>query len=199
VSWPGLWERLEGRIVVLEPLAPRHARPLAEAARDPEIWRWVSFPGHEPDAFARWFEVSIAAAEAGTEAPFATLDAATGEAIGSTRFLTLRRDDRGVEIGWTWLRRDRWQTGANVDAKLLMLEHAFERLGCMRVEFKTDARNERSRAALEAIPARFEGIFRKHKVLWGGRIRDSAYYSVIDDDWAEVRANLERRLVRART
>ena len=99
-----------------------------------------------------------------------------------------------LEIGWTWLAPAYWQTGANVEAKLLMLEHAFEDLGCLRVEFKTDASNERSRAALAALPAQFEGVFRKHMLVRGGERRDSAYYSIIDDEWPEVRENLERRL-----
>ena len=116
--------------------------------------------------------------------------------IGSTRYLTLRPEHRGLEIGHTWLRSEMWETGANVEAKLLMLEHAFERVGCMRVEFKTDARNERSRGAMAALPARFEGIFRKHMLVRDGEIRDSAFYAIVDDEWPEVRANLERRLAR---
>jgi RimJ/RimL family protein N-acetyltransferase len=108
----------------------------------------------------------------------------------------LRPEHRGLEIGWTWLTRSRWSAGANVEAKLLQLEHAFERHTCMRVEFKTDARNDRSRHALEALPARFEGIFRKHMLFADdpGRVRDSAYYAITDDDWPAVRANLRRRL-----
>src|SRR5215213_10493712 len=146
------------------------------------------------EAFHSWMEAALAAAEAGTEVPFATLDAGSGEPIGSTRYLALRPEHRGLEIGWTWLAPSRWQTGANVEAKLLKLEHAFERLGCLRVEFKTDSRNERSRAALAALPARFEGIFRKHMLVRGGERRDSAYYSIIDDEWPEVRENLARRI-----
>ena len=116
--------------------------------------------------------------------------------MGSTRYLNLRPEHRGLEIGWTWISPSAWSTGANVEAKLLMLEHAFERLGCMRVEFQTNARNERSRNALEALPARFEGVFRKHKIVRGGEIRDTAYYSIVDDEWPEVEANLRRRLAR---
>ena len=125
-----------------------------------------------------------------------TLDAASGKPIGSTRFLTLRPEHRGLEIGWTWLRRSHWSSGANVEAKLLQLGHAFERHGCMRVEFKTDARNERSRRALEALPAQFEGVFRKHMLVGedGTRLRDSAYYAITDDEWPAVKANLQRRL-----
>jgi RimJ/RimL family protein N-acetyltransferase len=114
--------------------------------------------------------------------------------VGSTRYLTLRPEHAGLEIGSTWYRRDLWGTGVNVESKLLLLEHAFERLGCRRVEFKTDARNERSRAALAALPAQFEGVFRKHMLVRGGERRDSAYYSIVDDEWPAVRASLEHRL-----
>jgi RimJ/RimL family protein N-acetyltransferase len=113
---------------------------------------------------------------------------------GSTRFMVLRPEHRGLEIGWTWLTPSAWRTGANAEAKLLMMEHAFERLGCARVELKTDARNARSRGAMSALPAQFEGIFRKHRLLSNGSYRDSAWFSVIDDEWPAVRANLKRRL-----
>ncbi len=112
--------------------------------------------------------------------------------IGSTRYLALRPEHRSIEIGWTWLTPAAWGTGANVEAKLLMLEHAFERLGCLRVELKTDARNERSRGAMAALPAQFEGVHRKHMLVRGGERRDSAWYSVLDDEWPAVRANLLR-------
>ena len=141
-----------------------------------------------------WLEEALAASADGSEAAFATVDAATGRPIGSTRYLALRPEDRALEIGSTWLSPPAWGTGANVEAKLLMLEHAFEHLGCVRVEFKTDARNERSRAALAALPAQFEGIFRKHRIPRGVGVRDSAYYSVIDDEWPEVKARLRQRV-----
>jgi RimJ/RimL family protein N-acetyltransferase len=114
--------------------------------------------------------------------------------VGSTRYLALAPEHRRIEIGHTWLARSHWGSGANTEAKLLMLEYAFGRLGCRRVEFKTDALNERSRAALAALPAQFEGIHRKHMLVRGGESRDSAWYSVIEDEWPEVRANLLRRL-----
>ncbi|MBA4115833.1 MAG: GNAT family N-acetyltransferase, partial [Rubrobacter sp.] len=114
--------------------------------------------------------------------------------VGSTRYLTLRPSHCALEIGWTWFSCSVWGTGVNMEAKLLLLEHAFERLDCLRVEFKTDSRNERSRAALEALPARFEGILRKHMLVRGGERGDSAFYSVIDEEWPEVKASLERRL-----
>jgi N-acetyltransferase len=196
--WPGLAERLEGTVVVLEPLAPEHEAGLLEAGRHPEIWTWIDeYAAETPKRFHRWFEEALAAAEEGTEVPFATVERASGRPIGSTRYLTLRPEDRGLEIGWTWLTPGAWSSGANVEAKLLMLEHAFERMGCVRVEFKTDARNERSRAALAALPARFEGVFRKHRIPRGVGMRDSAYYSVIDDEWPAVRSNLSARLEKA--
>jgi RimJ/RimL family protein N-acetyltransferase len=193
VSWPELWQRLEGRLVALEPLRAEHEEALREAGGDPVVWRWMQVDGSTPDGFDRWFAHALREAAAGAEAPFVTVDRASGRVLGSTRFLYLRPEHKGVEIGNTWLARSAWNSGANAEAKLLMLEHAFEHCGAMRVEFKTDARNVESRRALEALPARFEGIFRKHMLIHAG-VRDSAYYAVVDDDWPAVRANLERRL-----
>ena len=193
--WKNLASVLEGKIVRLEPLARRHEKGLFEAARDERVWRWMPYDaGGSRQRFHAWLEDALAASSAGTEAAFATVDAGTGEPVGSTRYLSLRPEHRGLEIGWTWLAPAHWQTGANVEAKLMMLEHAFQCLGCLRVEFKTDSRNERSRAALAALPAQFEGIFRKHMLVRGGERRDSAYYSIIDDEWPEVRGNLMRRI-----
>jgi N-acetyltransferase len=193
VSWPELWQPLEGRVVALERLSADHEEALRRAGDDAVVWRWMQLDGSTRDGFDGWFAHALAVAADGTEAPFVTVERATGRVLGSTRFLLLRPEHRGVEIGNTWLRRDAWNRGANIEAKLLMLEHAFERCGCMRVEFKTDARNVESRRALEALPAQFEGIFRKHMLIHAG-VRDSAYYAVVDDDWPTVRANLERRL-----
>jgi len=194
--WPGLATRLEGRIVVLEPLASEHEEGLYEAARDMD---WTFMPvnaARSREAFAAWLADALERSRSGAEVAFATLGAATGRVLGSTRFLTLRPEHRGLEIGWTWLTRGAWDSGANAEAKLLQLGHAFERHGCMRVEFKTDARNERSRRALEALPAQFEGVFRRHLLVGDDRstVRDSAYYSVLDAEWPNVRANLERRI-----
>ena len=197
--WENLRSVLEGELVRLEPLARRHEGGLFEAAEDARIWRWMPYdPSESQETFHAWLEDALAASEAGTEGAFATVDACTGEPVGSTRYLALRPKDRALEIGWTWLAPAYWQTGANVEAKLLMLEHAFTNLGCLRVEFKTDASNERSRAALAALPAQFEGVFRKHMLVRGGERRDSAYYSIIDDEWPEVREELGRRLDRIR-
>ena len=124
------------------------------------------------------------------------MEKATGRVVGSSRFATLRPEHRGAEIGWTWVIRELWGSGVNIEAKLLMLEHGFETLGLERIEFKTEATNERSRAALAALPARFEGVFRHHLWVRDGEWRDSAYFSVLEEEWADVRANLERRLAR---
>ena len=199
MAWEGIAARLEGRLVVVEPLTAEHEDDLWEAAQDPEVWRWLPwYAAAERESFHRWLEDALARCDAGHDVPFAVVDRATGKAIGSTRFLTLRPEHRGLEIGWTWNASNAWGTGANAEAKLLLLAHAFDTLGCMRVEFKTDALNERSRAALEALPARFEGIFRKHMLVRDGALRDSAYYAITDDEWPVVRTNLERRLQRSR-
>jgi N-acetyltransferase len=190
---PRLTTRLEGSIVTLEPLREEHAEELWEAAQAPEIWAWLAHLNSR-ERFDLWLRLTLEAAEAGREGPFTTRDARSGRAIGSSRFLNVRPADRVVEIGWTWLNPSAWRTGANVEAKLLMMRHAFEALGCVRVEFKTDARNERSRAALSALPAQFEGILRNHMIVPDVGQRDSAYFSVIDSEWAKVRANLEHRL-----
>jgi RimJ/RimL family protein N-acetyltransferase len=139
-----------------------------------------------------WVDDALRAAAAGTEIPLVTL--AGGRVVGSTRFLALRPEHRSLEIGWTWLHPDAWVTGVNVEAKLLMLRHAFETWSCRRVELKTDALNERSRGAMEAMGATFEGIHRKHMLVRDGENRDSAWYSVLDDEWPAVERGLVERL-----
>jgi RimJ/RimL family protein N-acetyltransferase len=188
-----LTTRLEGSIVTLEPLREEHTEELWEAAQAPEVWSWLVHLNVR-ERFDLWMRLTLEAADEGREGPFTTRFRDTGKAIGSTRFLAVRPADRVVEIGWTWLHPSAWRSGANVEAKLLMMRHAFETLGCVRVEFKTDARNERSRAALAALPAQFEGILRNHMIVPDVGQRDSAYFSVIDSEWPDVRANLERRL-----
>ncbi len=195
-TWAQLGVRLEGSLTVLEPLEPGHADGLWRAAQAPEIWRWLAHVGSSREHFDRWLEMALAASAEGREGAFATRDRRSGELVGSTRFLAVRPADRALEIGWTWLEPAAWGTGINVEQKLLLMGHAFETLGCVRVELKTDARNERSRAAMAALPARFEGVMRNHMIVPDVGQRDSAYYSVIEAEWPEVRANLERRLER---
>jgi N-acetyltransferase len=182
---------LEGRLVRLEPLDVRHVEGLWEASRDPGTWRWLSVSQPSTrDELGMWVDAALANAAAGTEIPLVTLY--HERVVGSTRFLTLRPEHRSVEIGWTWLHPSVWGEGVNVEAKLLMLRHAFETWGCRRVELKTDALNERSRGAMEAMGATFEGVHRNHMLV--GENRDSAWYSVLDEEWPAVRAGLTARL-----
>lgn len=192
-AFDALWVPLRGSIVHLLPLTAEHHAGLWDAAQDTD-WTWMPLDaGASPEAFARWLARMHDGAAARELAPFTTVRAADGRIIGSTQIHDLRPEYRRFEIGGTWLARSAWRTGANIEAKLLQLEHAFS-LGYQRVEFKTHPDNARSRGALAALPAQFEGILRKHLVIRHAEPRDSAYYSVIDDEWPEVRANLERRL-----
>jgi RimJ/RimL family protein N-acetyltransferase len=187
---------LEGRIVRLEPLRLDHVPQLAEVGLDPEIWRWtIARPASEAD-LRTWAAAAILARDGGSELPFATIDVASGRPIGSTRYLNHVPEHRRVEIGWTWIAPAWQRSGANREGKLLLLDHAFERLGCRRVEFKTDSNNEASRAALLGIGATFEGVFRKHIVTPGDGVRHSAWYSIIDDEWPRIRTRLEASLRR---
>jgi RimJ/RimL family protein N-acetyltransferase len=184
-----------GRTVVLEPLRPEHAGGLLAAGRPPEIWTWWPVnPAQSPEAMEEWLGACLAAAERGERQHYATLDAETGEVIGSTSYCLIQPENRVVEIGWTFLTPSRWRTGANTEAKLLMLRHAFDTLGCQRVQIVTDARNERSRAAIASLPAQFEGVHRDDRLLRDGTRRSSAFYSIVDREWPDVEANLAARL-----
>ena len=189
---------LEGELVRLEPLSAAHEDGLWEASREPRTWEWLSIAQPQTrHELCAYLDSALANQADGTELPLVTIRRSDERVVGSTRYLALRPEHRSLEIGWTWLAPEAWGTGINVEAKLLMLEHAFERLGCLRVELKTDARNERSRGAMAALPAQFEGVHRKQMLVRGGQRRDSAWYSVIDDEWPAVRANLLRRLGRS--
>lgn len=188
-----LRKQLEGSLVRLEPLAKKHAPALWEAAQDRRIWQWTTHIADCQEDFDGWLKSSLEQDPA-EKSTFATVLRTTGSPVGSTSFHRYRPEDGVIEVGSTWLNPSAWGTGANVEAKLLMLNHAFIELGCVRVEFKTDARNERSRAALAAIPAQFEGVLRKQIKIPGVGVRDSAFFSVIDDEWPDVRARLNARL-----
>ncbi|HWD70060.1 MAG TPA: GNAT family protein [Solirubrobacteraceae bacterium] len=191
---------LEGQIVWLEPLAREHHNGLRSAAAPPEIWDYWSFnAGNSDAAFDAWFDGCIAEGAAGGDAHFATILQATGEPVGSTSFCEAREDDRGIEIGWTWLTPSVWGTGANTEAKFLQLRYAFEVLDCIRVQWDTYATNERSRAALTKLGATFEGVWRNYSIRTedGSKV-SSAFYSVIDDEWPTIRANLIDSIARAR-
>ena len=189
-----------GRLVHVVPLAAEHAEGLLAAASDADMFAWMPVDmASSSAALRRWLADSLELAQAGSAVPYVILSADDGRPLGSTRFLELRFEHLRAEIGWTWVTRPAWGTGVNVETKLLLLQHAFERVGLRRVEFKTDARNARSRGALTALGASFEGILRKHMVVREGGARDSAYFSVIDDEWPAVKAGLETRLAAAAT
>lgn len=190
---------LRGSLVMLEPLAEEHRDGLWEAAQPDEIWTWLAYLNSSRKYFDGWFDATLASDAVGEGAPgetgtFAVRRAADGVLVGSSRYLGVRRWDRVVEVGWTWFNPEVWRTGVNVETKLLMFTRAFETLGCVRVELKTDSRNERSRGAMVRLPARFEGIMRKHMIVPDVGQRDSAYYSVIDDEWPATRGALRARL-----
>ncbi len=184
--------------MVVEPLSREHEDGLFAAGQDGDVWRYLTaFPDacENSARFHLWMDEALAAAEGGREGVWAIVERASGTPIGSTRYMALRPEHRGLEIGWTWIGKPWWRTGANVETKLLLLGHAFDALGCERVELKTDARNTRSRAAMEALPAQFEGVHRRHMKIPDGW-RDTAWYSIIASEWPGVRAALRSRLAR---
>lgn len=185
---------LEGSFVRLEPLSLSHLAELCEVAFDEEIWRYTASVIKTERDLKEYIETALRWREEGSALPFATIDKASGRAVGSTRFAAIDRVNRHMEIGWTWIAGAYQRTYVNTEAKYLMLGHAFEDLGCLRVEFKTDSLNEKSRRALTRIGALEEGTFRNHMIMPGGRIRHSVYYSIIDTEWPAVRASLEEKL-----
>jgi RimJ/RimL family protein N-acetyltransferase len=190
---------LDGRKVQLVPLTLEHHAGLCAVGLDSELWRWTTTSVETPDQMRQYIETALKWQAEGTALPFATLERASGQVVGSTRFANVDCHNRHVEIGWTWVARPWQRTAVNTEAKYLMLRHAFETLGCLRVEFKTDALNERSRAAILRIGAREEGTFRNHMITDSGRIRHSVYYSIIDSDWPSVKERLEARLLNIAT
>jgi RimJ/RimL family protein N-acetyltransferase len=180
---------LEGSRIRLEPLRADHLADLALVAFDLPIWRWTLMGPQDEAGLGRWVETALENARSGTERPFATIDRASGRAIGSSRFLSIVPEHRRLEIGWTWIATAFQRTGANREAKVLQLTHAFETLGANRVEFKTHSRNDRSRTALTGIGATFEGS-PNHMIMPDGSIRHSAYFSITAEEWPAVRDTL---------
>lgn len=183
---------LEGTHVRLEPLAEHHAPGLFAVGQAAEGWAYMPRPcfGSEADCRA-WVAEALAAPD---QLPFAIIERRGNRPVGSSRYLAIRPAHRGLEIGWTWLGRDWQRTPVNTEAKLLLLTHAFETLGAIRVEFKTDERNARSQAALERIGARREGVLRQHMIVQNGYLRNSVYFSILDSEWPLVKAGLEAKL-----
>src|SRR5438876_1037146 len=182
---------LEGAYLRLEPLTRVHLAGLAEVGLDEELWRLIPSPVRTQEEMAAYIETALGEQERGESLPFAIAEKTTGRAIGSTRYGNIDRTHHRVEIGWTWVAREWQRTAVNTEAKYLLLKHAFETLGCKRVELKTDALNARSRAAILRIGAREEGIFRNHMITANGRIRHTVYFSIIDSEWPAAKARLE--------
>ena len=187
---------LEGRAVRLEPLSLAHHAQMCEAGLDFELWHWTTQNVRTPEDMRAYMEQALGDQARGTSLPFATIDQASGKVIGSTRYLNIDVNNLRVEIGATWLAKDWQRTAANTEAKYLMLRHAFEKLGCIRVELKTDSLNQRSRDAILRLGAQEEGTLRNHMLTWTGRIRHTVYYSIIDSEWPEVKKRLEKMMAR---
>jgi RimJ/RimL family protein N-acetyltransferase len=183
---------LTGRYVQLEPLEEKHRELLRPVAQDSRIWTFTSSAlGAD---FDPWFDRALRGRAGGQELPFVVRLRRDGSLCGSTRYMAIEAPHRRVEIGSTWYAHAVWASEVNPECKLLLMRHIFEALKWHRVEYKTDARNQRSREAITRLGALQEGIFRRHMVLADGHIRDSVYFSIIDTDWPQVKAGLEKRL-----
>ena len=183
---------LDGVHVRLEPLSLSHAEGLFEASRDPLVWKYLTVP--QPVNFQEmkdWIGLALEAQASGAQLPFAVLRKAESKVVGTTRYLEIKPFERSVEIGWTWYTPEAQRTVVNSECKYLLLSHAFDDLGCTRVQLKTDARNERSRRAIERIGAKFEGVHRNFQRYWHGGLRDTAMYAMTDEDWPQVKQKLE--------
>ncbi|NOT09738.1 MAG: GNAT family N-acetyltransferase [Gemmatimonadales bacterium] len=188
---------LYGDAVRLEPLDHAHAGDLVEAAADPGIWQYMG--SAQPKSLAEvkaWIDAAYKLAAAGDTIPFAVIRPADDVAVGSTRFLEIRREWRTLEVGWTWYAASAQRTAVNTECKYLLLKHAFEDLGALRVQFKTDGRNVRSQRAIERIGGVKEGVLRKQRINDDGYVRDAVYYSILDDEWPAVKTHLEGMLRR---
>ncbi len=182
---------LEGKAVRLEPLSGNHASDLFAAAADSSIWAYMPLPGFaDLAAVEKWIDQT----NAGPDVAFAIIQRESNRAVGSSRYMDIRREHRGLEIGWTWLAPAVQRTRVNTEAKYLLFQHAFETLHAWRVQLKTDGRNLRSQAAIERIGAVREGVLRRHMLTWSGFVRDTVYFSVLDHEWPQVKALLEAKL-----
>ncbi len=191
---------LTGNAVRLEPLQREHAEALFRAAQDPAIWSYMPYdPSVSLAAMYEWIDGALAAQAKGSDVLFVIIQLATGEVVGSTRYLTIMPRDRGLEIGGTWLARSVRRTAVNTECKYVLLRHAFETLQAIRVQFKTDSRNLVSQHAIERLGAMKEGILRNHMILPDGYYRHSVYYSILDTEWATVKANLEDKMLLIRS
>ena len=189
---------LTGGIVRLEPIRREHQQLFWEAAQNDleDIFRWIPYAMRTPDDFRKLVDKALAEQDRGESVVFATVECSSGRVIGSTRFMNIDRSNRRVEIGSTWIAPAWQRTAVNTEAKYLMLRHAFEVWRCIRVELKTDGLNQKSRNAILRIGAKEEGTLRRHLVTWTGRVRDTVYFSILDDEWPEAKRKLEARLIK---
>jgi RimJ/RimL family protein N-acetyltransferase len=191
---------LGGRHVRLEPLAQTHHAALCAVGLDPGLWELIPYRVATPEDMAAYIQTALDAQAARSALPFATVLAPSlghsGQVIGSTRYMNIDLANRRLEIGATWIAAPWRRTAVNTEAKYLMLRHAFETLGCIRVELKTDSLNQRSRNAIRRIGATEEGTLRQHMITWSGRLRDSVYFSILDSEWPRVKQELEHKLAR---
>jgi RimJ/RimL family protein N-acetyltransferase len=185
---------LEGAHVRLEPLSRGHLPGLCAIGLEQELWRWIPTPVRTTDDMAAYVELALKEQADGSSLPFAQVEKSGGRVIGSTRYMNIEKTHHRAEIGCTWIGREWQRTAVNTESKYLLLRHAFETLGCMRVELKTDSLNEKSRAAILRIGAKEEGTFRNHMITSSGRIRQTVYFSIVDSEWPGVKSELERRL-----
>jgi len=187
---------LEGSVVRLEPVRYEHAETLWEVAKSDleDIFRWIPYAVRTREDFTKLVDKALDEQRRGESVPFTTVERISGQRIGSTRFMNIDRSNRRVEIGSTWIAPAWQRTAVNTEAKYLMLRHAFEVWGCMRVELKTDALNQKSRNAILRIGAKEEGTLRRHLVTWTGRVRDTVYFSILDSEWPWVKLKLEAKL-----
>jgi RimJ/RimL family protein N-acetyltransferase len=187
---------LAGRVVRLEPLTGAHIPALAEAGRDGSIWTYMLYGDlTAPGNMAAWVQSLLDRQAAGTDLPFVVIHLASGRVAGATRYMEMRPPHCSLEVGGTWYAPEFQRTAVNTECKYLLLGYAFETLGCIRVQFKADARNERSMRAIERLGAAREGLLRNHFILPDGTIRDSAYFGILDKEWPAVKRNLEIRLM----
>jgi RimJ/RimL family protein N-acetyltransferase len=184
---------LTGQHVRLEPLRRDHLPALLEAAQEEELWTWLSYDLRARPEMERWLDEALAAERLGEELPFAVISTA-GRVIGSTRYMDIQARHRGVEIGWSWYARDSWGSAVNPEAKYLLLRHAFETWGAIRVCLKTDVQNVHSQRAIRKLGARHEGTLRNHRIRRDGTYRDTMMFSILEQEWRSVRETLERRL-----
>jgi RimJ/RimL family protein N-acetyltransferase len=186
---------LEGRHVRLEPLSQAHHAGLAAIGLAEELWRWIPTPVRTAEEMSAYIGTALDEQARGVSLPFAQIEKSSGRAIGCTRYGNIDRTHHRVEIGWTWVAPEWQRTGVNTETKYLLLRHAFETLGCIRVELKTDSLNEKSRNAILRIGAKEEGIFRNHMITASGRIRHTVYFSILDSEWPAVKTRLENMML----